>query len=95
MPTDSSYLNGLKGFASDITSYCIHEDIIIIASKDKSFKIFNLKQIADTTKEMVYYKHQLDYFHASAIAIHKGKKLIAVGLADERTIELYSFSVTK
>lgn len=97
------YLSSIKGFSKDITCMAFDQDIAVIASKDKSFRLFSLHNINsisnntgnNTTNNINIesFLNIIEFNYATSIDLSKSNHLIACGLSNDKTVQVFSFQI--
>ena len=89
-PEHPLFKNSFKGFGDEITDFSLSNNSILIACKDKSIKLFKLKQMNE--ENPFYYLHTLNVNYATSISFNSSNdKWLACGLSADKTIEIFEF----
>lgn len=89
-PDHPFFKNSFKGFGDEITDFTFSQNYLAIACKDKSFKLFKLKQIEE--ENPYFYLNKLDINYPTCISFNSSnEKFLACGLSADKTIELFEF----
>lgn len=92
-PEHPFFKNSFKGFSDDITDFCFSNNFIAIACKDKSLKVFKLKQMDEESP--FYYLHNMNIDYPTCVSFNStNENWLVCGLSTNKSIEVFEFKPT-
>ena len=90
-PEHPSFMSSFKGFSDEITDVAFSPSFVAVSCMDRTLKLFKLKQMAE--ENPFYYLLNMDVNYPTSVSFSGASEShLAVGLSQDRSVELFEFT---